>query len=105
VEALESGYVFKNNQQHRRMIEKLSATVMRQQEAARRAWLNGDIDGAKAANDAVAALLLPLKAGDRVAVVRGAASRTSPNNTVIQEAVIKWDNESQERANKILIER
>jgi hypothetical protein len=105
VEALESGYVFKNNQQHTRMIKKMSEEVMRQQEAARRAWLNGDTSGAKAANDAIAALLLPLKAGDRVAVVRGAASRTNPNNTVIQEAVIKWDQDSQERANKILIER
>jgi hypothetical protein len=87
------------------MIKKMSEEVMRQQEAARRAWLNGDTSGAKAANDAIAALLLPLKAGDRVAVVRGAASRTNPNNTVIQEAVIKWEQDSQERANKILIER
>ena len=105
VEALESGQVFKSNQEHRRFINKAIDSVMRNEEAARRAWLNNDAKTAEEAMLANAVLLEQLKPGDKAAVIRGAAERVNPNLTAIQEAIIRWDQDMQERSNRIIIER
>lgn len=104
IEAQESSYVFSNNKSHQRALKEITETLILLQRRQRRFYAGGDIKAAEDVDKAIRVLLLPLedRPSDLKTVILGAAPRSAGSDSVIGEAMMKWDAQNRERT-RILI--